>query len=169
VNLRQEQKAPAAWHWLGTLSAAALVVMQFFLPRGENGPVRAVGIGSLALSVLFMFPPFVLLKRYGRPRQGQPYFCTTTVVDRGVFAIVRHPQYLGYVLLVLGFAALSQHPVAAVLALLSACSFYLQALREESFCKRQLGESYGAYMRRVPRFNFLAGLFRYLTSKIRRA
>jgi protein-S-isoprenylcysteine O-methyltransferase Ste14 len=169
MNGKQAEKGPVAWAWLATVLAAVLLLFHVFLDRGPSRLVRAVGIGALLLSVCFMFPPFVLLKRYGRPRRGRPYFCATTVVDRGVYRIVRHPQYVGYVLLVSGFAALSQHPVSATLAVLSACAFCLQALEEEKFCQAQFGESYRDYVRRVPRFNFLVGLVRYLASIWKRA
>ena len=156
------------WHWVAAVLAGAVLVTQFILERGGNPYVRAAGIASLLLSPIFIFPPFLLLMRHGRSPRGKPYYCTTAVVDRGVYSIVRHPQYVGYVLLTLGFAALSQHPLTSILAVCSAGAFYVQSLQEEAFHRKRPGQGYSEYMRRVPRFNFLAGLFRYLFARTRR-
>jgi protein-S-isoprenylcysteine O-methyltransferase Ste14 len=69
--------------------------------------------------------------------------------------------------LTLGFALRTQNVVTWVFAAVAVASFYLHALTEERFCARQLGAEYEAYMKRVPRFNFVYGLFRYLRDKLR--
>jgi protein-S-isoprenylcysteine O-methyltransferase Ste14 len=55
-----------------------------------------------------------------------------------------------------------QHWSAVLLALVGVASFYVQAIHEERICLAQFGESYGQYMRRVPRFNVLLGIVRLL-------
>jgi hypothetical protein len=71
---------------------------------------------------------------------------TGAVVDRGVYAITRHPQYLGYMLLACGFALLSQHWLAILLAAVCVTCFYLQAVSEEEYCLAQLGSAYERYL-----------------------
>ena len=164
--MTKQQTAAVGWHWIAAVSFAAVLVSQFLLERGVNPYFRAAGIACLLLSPIFIFPPFLLLMRYGEPPRGQPYYRTTKVVDRGVYSIVRHPQYVGYVLLTLGFAALSQQTLTVILAVCSAGAFYVQSLREEAFLRKQPGHDYSEYMRRVPRFNFIAGLFRHLFARI---
>ena len=166
MGVTKQQMAAVGWHWIAAVFAAAVLVSQFLLERGGNPYVRAAGIACLLLSPIFIFPPFLLLVRYGRPPHGKPYYCTTVVVDRGVYSIVRHPQYVGYVLLTLGFAALSQQTLTVILAVCSAGAFYVQSLREEAFFRKQPGHDYSEYMRRVPRFNFIAGLFRHLFARM---
>jgi protein-S-isoprenylcysteine O-methyltransferase Ste14 len=162
VGVTKQQTATVGWHWIAAVSTAGVLISHILLEGGGNPYVRAAGIVCLLLSPIFIFPPFLLLKRYGRPPHGKPYYCTTVVVDRGVYSIVRHPQYVGYVLFTLGFAALSQQTLTFALAVCSVGAFYVQSLREESFHRKQPGDDYSEYMRRVPRFNFIAGLFRHL-------
>jgi protein-S-isoprenylcysteine O-methyltransferase Ste14 len=166
VGVTKQQTAAVGWHWTAAVFSAAVLVSQFLLEGGGNPYVRAAGIACLLLSPIFIFPPFLLLVRYGRPPHGKPYYCTTVVVDRGVYSIVRHPQYVGYVLLTLGFAALSQQALTVILAVCSAGAFYVQSLREEALLRKQPGHDYSEYMRRVPRFNFIAGLFRHLFARM---
>jgi len=165
MSATREQREPVGWHLLAAALAVAVLAAQFLLDRGANPYLRGAGIACLLVSPVFIFPPFFLLSRYGRPSRGQPYYCTTAVVDRGVYSIVRHPQYVGYVLLTLGFAALSQRVLTSLLAVCCAGAFYVQSLREEAYCQKRSGQKYLAYMRRVPRFNFFAGLFRYLFAR----
>ncbi len=144
------------------MATVATFVADFVVERGSNGVLRIAGVCVALLAPVFFVPPFFLLKRHGGVETGQSYFCTTRVVDRGVYGIVRHPQYVGYALLAVGFAMRTQNVVSWALAGIAAAFFYLQARNEERFCVRGLGAEYAAYMKRVPRFNFVVGLLRHL-------
>jgi protein-S-isoprenylcysteine O-methyltransferase Ste14 len=120
------------------------------------------GAFVLLLAGVFIFAPFCLLTKHGGVADGQTYVRARIVVDQGLYAITRHPQYLGYIFLACGFALLSQHWVAVLLAAVGATFFHLQAVREERYCLVQLGEHYEQYLRRVPRFNFILGIVRLL-------
>ena len=85
-------------------------------------------------------------------RGGPPYGpMSSHIVDRGPFAIVRHPVYFG----------LAVHFVGACLAtgnwllitgtlFVSFPALYVRAREEERLLRAQLGASYEAYARRVP-------------------
>lgn len=70
----------------------------------------------------------------------------------GVYRLVRHPQYLGLMLLVGGF--LVQWPTVPTLLLAPVLFglYYRLALSEEAELERVLGEEWRAYAARVPRF-----------------
>ena len=88
MPVTRQQKEPVGWHLLAAALAGAVLIAQLLLGRGENPYVRAGGIACLFLSPVFIFPPFLLLMRHGRPPRQQPYHHTTIVVDRGVYSIV---------------------------------------------------------------------------------
>jgi len=161
----REPSSSPALDWAAVAAVAVLLVAQFLLPRGTTRWLSACGAGALLLAPVFIFPPFVTLARRGGVPPGRPYYETTRVVERGVFAIVRHPQYLGYILLAAGFALLSQHPVTWVLAAIAITCLALYAAQEERECTRRLGQRYADYRRRVPRFNFVLGLARLLARR----
>jgi protein-S-isoprenylcysteine O-methyltransferase Ste14 len=163
--MSSDEKRPQALEWIAGMATVALFVADLVVERGTNDGLRLAGIVVLLLAPFFFVPPFFLLKQHGRAETGQSYFCTTRVVDRGVYGVVRHPQYVGYWLLAIGFAMRTQNVVSWVLAVVAVAFFYLQALIEERYCARQLGADYAAYMKRVPRFNFAFGIFRYLRAK----
>jgi protein-S-isoprenylcysteine O-methyltransferase Ste14 len=157
-----EPQPPGHCAWTGSLATVALILAAQFVERGDSSYLRWAGICSLVLAPFFVFPPFILLARHGRTRKGQSYLQTRTLVDRGLYAITRHPQYLGYMFFAGGFALLSQHAVVLLLAAIAGVCFYLQAVQEERFCLARLGEPYRRYLQRVPRFNFVLGIARWL-------
>jgi protein-S-isoprenylcysteine O-methyltransferase Ste14 len=71
-----------------------------------------------------------------------------TVVDTGVYGIVRHPMYAGAVLLLIGMPLWLESYAAALLALVPLGTLVLRILIEEKFLRQKL-EGYDAYTRRV--------------------
>lgn len=71
----------------------------------------------------------------------------------GPFAYVRNPLYVGNFLIGLGFVAIVQNWVTAIIFLVGFVVLYRgTVLKEEGELASRFGESYQAYMRAVPRF-----------------
>jgi protein-S-isoprenylcysteine O-methyltransferase Ste14 len=160
------QQPPKVFGLLASLCTVGVIVINMLLGSGSNSTLRISGVIVLLLSVVFMFPSFVLLKKYGHVSEGDSYMHTTTVVDQGLYAVVRHPQYLGYMLLSGGFVLVTQHWLSALLGIVAIASFYLQAAAEEQYCATRIGAPYEHYMQRVPRFNAILGIVRTLQKKV---
>ncbi len=156
-------KRPYVFLLLAGAATITLFVADQLAVGGDIAWLKVLGVATLLLAALFMFAPFYYLSQYGQVGEGKHFIYTTQVVDRGVYAIVRHPQYLGYALLDLGFALLYQSWATAVPAALAILFFYLQVMQEERFCVYQMGADYEAYCTRVPRFNFLLGIIRFFS------
>ena len=75
-----------------------------------------------------------------------------TLASSGPYARVRHPQYLGLILVMLGF--LLQWPTFATLAMFPVlvAVYHRLAVREEREVSRRLGESWERYASMTPRF-----------------
>jgi protein-S-isoprenylcysteine O-methyltransferase Ste14 len=147
---------------MAVLLTLLLLVLQGFLPRGGIQPLRLLALPLLLVGVALAFLPFHALRRHGRTEPGRSYMHTTRVVDRGVYALVRHPQYLGYMLFDAGFALISQNVWIATLALLAVAFFALQVREEERFLRARFGPDYEDYARRVPGLNLPLGVVRRL-------
>jgi protein-S-isoprenylcysteine O-methyltransferase Ste14 len=74
------------------------------------------------------------------------------LASTGAYAIVRHPQYAGFVLIMLGF--LFQWPTLLTLLMFPALvyMYYRLALREERDSREAFGEAWDEYAARTPRF-----------------
>jgi protein-S-isoprenylcysteine O-methyltransferase Ste14 len=70
----------------------------------------------------------------------------------GAYARVRHPQYVGFVLIMLGFLLQWPTLVTIVLFPVLVTMYVLLALREEDDARRVFGSAWIAYAERTPRF-----------------
>jgi protein-S-isoprenylcysteine O-methyltransferase Ste14 len=85
------------------------------------------------------------------------------LVDSGIYAVVRHPLYLGWILAI--FVAtifLYQHWLFVIIGIPGIASVYLISRQEEHLNIERFGDDYKDYMQRVPRMNFLLGTIRLL-------
>ncbi len=133
-----------------------------------NGPrwLTALGVAAIATAVPFIVLPFLHLRRHGMSGKGRPFHETTHIVRIGLYSIVRHPQYAGYTLLVLGLAFINPHIATLILAAAAAVLFHTQAVLEERFCKELFGREYDEYVQVVPRFNVPLGVLRAIARSL---
>ena len=58
-----------------------------------------VGVAFYVLSgIVFGMLPVIEFRKKGRVRQGKSYIHTTQIVDTGIYSIVRHPQFVTFIL-----------------------------------------------------------------------
>jgi protein-S-isoprenylcysteine O-methyltransferase Ste14 len=103
-------------------------------------------------------------KKGGAPK-GESIVHTSVLVDSGVYAVVRHPQYLGFILFVIALVLMSQHWPSIISGVLGSALFYKDILREEQMSIEKFGDSYKRYMEQVPRMNLLVCIIRYLRQR----
>lgn len=73
-----------------------------------------------------------------------------TVIRKGVFNMVRHPIYLGEILLYLGFLLISISLAAAAVWLLAIAFLHYISRHEEKLLLARFGKEYEHYMQEVP-------------------
>lgn len=71
-----------------------------------------------------------------------------TVIDTGVYRMVRHPMYAGSVPMVVGISLWLESYAAAILSLIPSALLVLRIIIEERFLKREL-KDYDIYIKRV--------------------
>jgi protein-S-isoprenylcysteine O-methyltransferase Ste14 len=139
--------------------------LAFFVFTEPRVPgLRLAGWAVWALGTVFAIVPMFTLRRRGGVPQGKSYMETTTLVDTGIYAIVRHPQSgTAGILLNLALAFIGQHWLLLVLAVVGIGLLYTDLTRADDACVEKFGAAYVGYMARVPGVNFLAGILRLLT------
>lgn len=146
---------------VGAVSLIAQIALCFFFynSAGLDGLLYA-GWAVVALGViLIMLPRHPLEKKGGAP-EGERWLHTTVVVDSGVYGIVRHPMYLGMMLVVVALILISQHWLSLICAVVLIGLLYDAMLQEEKGNVEKFGEDYKRYMQNVPRMNLLVGIIR---------
>lgn len=145
-----------------------LVVTVFTYRAASLSALQNAGWLILYLSALFGWWPMFTLRKWGGVAAGKSYVQTSRLVDRGPYAIVRHPQYTAGILLAIGLTLLSQHWLAAVLGLIAAAATIHGMTAEEEGCVEKFGAAYIDYAEKVPRMNLLTGTVRWLRRRTHR-
>jgi len=113
--------------------------------------------------MILVMAPIVTFPRHGGVQKGKSFVNTTRLVDTGMYAVVRHPQYLGGVLAVFLTTLLwYPHWLFGVLAVVGTVIIYMGAREEDQRLVQQFGDDYVRYMQRVPRMNILLGVMRLI-------
>lgn len=121
-----------------------------------------VGVALYFLSgVVFGMLPVMEFRKRGRIRKGRSYIHTTKLVDTGIYSIVRHPQYVTFMLWAIAGMLLFQHWIIVLLGIPIFPLTYIDLIKADNDAIRKFGDDYKAYMKRVPRANFLLGFIRH--------
>ncbi len=99
-------------------------------------------LGWLVISLAFRENAFALAIVKPQDERGQ------TVVETGVYSVVRHPLYFGVILVTVGVALWLESYAAAILAIVPIGLLVLRVLVEEKFLLSRL-RGYGDYRKRV--------------------
>lgn len=121
------------------------------------------GVGLYVLSgLVFGALPVIEFRKEGGVRKGKSYVHTTKLVDTGVYSIVRHPQYVTFMLWAIAGMLLFQHWIIILLGIPVIPLTYIDLVRADKDGIEKFGDDYKAYMKKVPRANFLLGVIRWL-------
>jgi protein-S-isoprenylcysteine O-methyltransferase Ste14 len=153
-------------HAPATLSSilfiSQIVVGVYLLPEFSQIEVLAYfGVGLYVFSgmILGMLPVFEFRKT-GEVRKGQSYIHTTKLVDTGIYSVVRHPQYVTFIMWAISGMLLFQNWIVILLGVPIIPLIYIDLIRADRACLKRFGDDYKAYMKKVPRANFLLGIIR---------
>jgi len=152
---------PLLWAYSILMFLPIVLVFVFYNYYSLNFLVYAGWI-LLAFSVVIILLAGGEFREKGGAPKGESIVHTTVLVDSGVYAIIRHPQYLGFMLFVFALVLMSQHWLSVISGILGSALFYKDVLREEQMSVEKFGDDYKRYMERVPRMDFLIGILRLL-------
>ena len=124
-----------------------------FLTRYVSNYIR-VPIALIVLIISGLLAWAGLKAVFGETRE-EPQVITT-----GVFSIVRHPIYLGSILLYLGFILLSLSLLSVLVWILIIVFYYMISRYEEKLLIQRFGSAYEEYKKKVPML-FPIGIFKY--------
>jgi protein-S-isoprenylcysteine O-methyltransferase Ste14 len=116
-----------------------------------------------AFGMVLVMAPIVMFPRHGGVAKGKSFANTTRLVDTGIYAAVRHPQYTGgiYAIFLTTFLWYP-HWLFGVLGLVGTAVVYMGCREEDQRLIEKFGDAYVDYMKRVPRMNIFLGLSRLL-------
>jgi protein-S-isoprenylcysteine O-methyltransferase Ste14 len=151
--------------------AGALLLAQFALICVLDESIHLEGLEYLAWAVWLvaawlLTASLLTLRRRGQAGEGESYVQTTALIASGIYALVRHPMYLGWMLMYVAMVLFEPHWLIAALGVAGVASVYLFTVQEErSHLLIKFGEAYRSYTQAVPRFNLVAGAIRLLRAR----
>ena len=126
-----------------------------------------VGWVVWAFGMVLVMAPIVMFPRRGGVAKGKSFVNTTRLVDTGIYAVVRHPQYTGGILAIFLTTLLwYPHWLFGVLGAIGAVAIYMSCREEDQRLIQKFGDGYIRYMQKVPRMNFLVGLIRVIRGRM---
>ena len=139
-----------------------IIVGTYLLPDVSQIEILAyAGVGLYGVSgLVFGGLPVVEFRKKGGVSKGNSYIHTTQLVDTGIYSIVRHPQYVTFMLWAIAGMLLFQHWVVVLLGIPIIPLTYIDLIKADEEAIAKFGDSYKAYMKTVPRANFLLGIIR---------
>jgi protein-S-isoprenylcysteine O-methyltransferase Ste14 len=131
-------------------SAATRWLTAFFLPHMIVPPNEVLIVIRIAGSILFLGGVFVFLACAAQVYLGKLLKKGTAV--KGLYAFIRHPQYLGLALAALGLAIMWPRILTLVLFAIMLLLYYILARDEERRMTNRHGEDYLNYKSRTGMF-----------------
>ena len=87
------------------------------------------------------------------------------LVESGMYAFVRHPEFLGHILIIFALVIISQHWISFIVGAILIVLLCLAMIDEEKRNMEKFGNAYRDYMKKVPRINLIAGIIRQIHKK----
>ena len=160
------KKADSLYFTTASVTLIVSWLLYFFKFHDPIFPLLIIaGWVNLILALTFIFLAMGFLRFTGRVENGRDFTHTTTIVTDGIYAIVRHPLYLGWLLLYPAVIFLSQNWLVIIIGCLGSASMVQIARLEDASLIEKFGHTYINYLESVPRLNFITGIFRLLKTK----
>lgn len=121
----------------------------------DGDTMRWIGVALFAGGgVLRLWPVFVLGRRFSGLVAIQPGH---TLVTTGIYSVIRHPSYLGFLVSSLGWVLAFRSGVGVLLTLLMVPVLLARIRAEEALLRDQFGDEYASYCDRT--WRMLPGIY----------
>ncbi|MFW9960924.1 MAG: methyltransferase family protein [Candidatus Thorarchaeota archaeon] len=138
-----------------------LLLLFYFDNFGLNIIVFGIGWLMLIPSFLLLTLSLMTLRSYGNVPDGKSLLDTTAIVTKGVYGIIRHPLYAGYMLMSISLALISQSWFSGLCAVIVIPLVVIIIHREEKANSTKFLEQYTQYQKEVPLLNIFKGIWLY--------
>lgn len=150
----------------GTVLTLAEVALWIAFGSGNVTWLVIIGVVLWCMGIVFAWVPIFQFKRQGGVAKGDSYVKTTVLVDTGLYAIVRHPQFISWPMFSVAVVLIVQRWSVLGLAVASVVLFFLDFRKVDAKNVEKFGDAYREYMKRVPGWNPVLGVWRWTQRKM---
>lgn len=155
-------KERAIYYSTGVLGLGQIILCVLFYNSAGKSLLLSIGWILLASGTFVAFLAGYAFRKEGKIPEGRNVIHTTVVVDTGIYGIIRHPQYLSFMMIVLSFMFIAQHGLSVIFGTPLIIYLYESMRQEEKSNIRKFGSAYENYREQVPRMNVIRGIIRTL-------
>jgi protein-S-isoprenylcysteine O-methyltransferase Ste14 len=167
MNMRKSKKGDFLFYVAGGLLVLAFVLGWFVSSPSALEMLHYIGWIIWAVGIVLIFLPMFVFYSKGRVEKGESFVHTKALVETGIYAVFRHPLYLGWLLMYPAIIFWGQHWLTAIIGIPGMVCIYLISKQEDQRLIEKFGAAYKRYMQSVPRMNFLVGVIRLVRRRKR--
>jgi len=167
MNMRKSKNGDFLFYVAGGLLVLAFLLVWFVSSPSALEMLHYIGWIIWAVGIVLILLPMFVFHSKGRVEKGESFVHTKVLVETGIYAVVRHPLYLGWLLMYVVIIFWSQHWLTVIVGALGMTCVYLISRQEDQRLVEKFGDDYKRYMRSVPRMNFLAGVIKLVRHRKR--
>lgn len=151
-------RAALVFHYLLIALLAALVYWQrrrlLAIEFGSNWVLATIGVALLLAGAILkrQFGAHLRFRILTGLPELDPEKYQSRLLTEGIYARIRHPRYVEYFIVVLGYALISNYLAVYILTALLIPALALVIRWEERELRHRFGKQYEDYCSRVPRF-----------------
>lgn len=153
LSVKEKTKENLLMSTTGAILFMNCLLIYLYPPHKEK--VALAGLFILGIGAALFITAVYSIKR---SREGK-------LIIRGLYGLVRHPMYLGAMMMFISHILLGQSWVVALGAIVAIICCYRMILTEEKKNLAKYGDQYRTYMDAVPRMNLFTGVARLFYSK----
>jgi len=121
-----------------------------YLPQFDFAWMSYAGIGCLLVGATVTLCGRIQLGKFGGPKIVVEE--EHRLITKGIYSHIRHPMYLGYLLLFLGFSLGFRSYILTLLITMGMFVVFRERMNlEERLLEREFGQEYRSYLRRTKR------------------
>ena len=141
---------------IGVVFFLNIIAINLFPSKIEE--LVVAGYTIFGIGALFYILSVLTLRKKG----------VSNIVDSGIYSIIRHPMYLGAMIMFFSHIFLGQNLIVAIGTTVAIVCCYLIILSGDERNIEKFGDGYKRYMQKVPRINFVLGIIRLLRNRFER-
>ena len=166
-KIEKWMKGGSMYYVAGALLVIAYLLLWFLDNPAGIEELRYAGWIILAVGLVLIFLPKFVFRSKGKVKKEKDWTETSVLVDTGIYSIIRHPLYLGWLLMYLAIIFWSQHWLTIIIGVIGMTCVYLISRQEDQRLIEKFGDAYKRYMQSVPRMNLVVGVIRMVRRRKR--
>ena len=168
MNIKLWIKGGFLYYVASILLILACLLLWFIDNPAGIEELRYGGWIIFAVGLVLIFLPMFVFRSKGKVKKGNDWTETSVLVDTGIYSVIRHPLYLGWLLMYFAIIFWSQHWLTIIIGVIGMICVYLISRQEDQRLVEKFGDDYKDYMQKVPRMNFFSGIIQLVRRRKRK-